>query len=119
MNALLVDSSPTVRATEREVLKALGCEEILEAADAREALALAAEAKPALVLLGGDLPRLDGLTLAQQLRKIRDDIKIIMVAEATDRRSVIEAAHAGVDDYVVKPFLEDVLKRRIKKAIPY
>jgi two-component system chemotaxis response regulator CheY len=117
MRALVVDTSDGIRRQEREILRGRGCSQVYEARDGQEGLAVLASFEPALALVERNLPKLDGLTLVRRLREHREAMWIIMVTEAADRGSVVEAIRAGVNDYVLKPFRRETLEARIRKAL--
>jgi two-component system phosphate regulon response regulator PhoB len=102
---LLADDDPGLR---RLIGTTLGTEdfEVLQAVDGEEALRVARQQRPELVLLDVNMPKLDGFQVCQTLKADPETagIKIVMItARATD----VDRAHgreAGADDYFVKPF---------------
>jgi CheY-like chemotaxis protein len=107
MKLLIADDEPAVRALVHVTLE--GEEyEILEAADGLEALEVARDESPSLVLLDIMMPRLDGLEVCRQLKSDLDtsDIVVVMLtaqAQAQDRDRD-QGLAAGADDYFTKPF---------------
>lgn len=104
---LVVDDEPTVRAL---VSAALAIRtpryDILEAGSGSEALALARERSPDLVLLDVALPDVDGFTVCQQLKsdpatRATPVVMLTAMNLAADRQ---RATEVGADGYVVKPF---------------
>ena len=90
--------------------------ELKTAANGEEALAIAADFQPDIILLDNMMPGLDG---GQVCRQIRADTglrhtKIIMVSGKSMVSERIEAYEAGADDYVTKPFNEDELLAKIR-----
>lgn len=77
-------------------------EVVAEAADGNEALRLAEEHQPDLVLLDVAMPGLDGLSVAAELRKKRADVRIIMLTMHDDELSVERALSIPVDGFVSK-----------------
>ena len=72
-----------------------------------------------LVLLDVDMPGKSGFDM---LKMIKDNPKhqnlpIIMVTGNADQDSVVKAATAGIAGYIVKPFTEDVLKKKVRAAL--
>ena len=90
--------------------------DISSAADGREALRLAREFKPDLILLDLMIPEVDGLDVCRELRKTGNVPVIIITAlgEETDR---IVGLELGADDYVTKPFSVRELMARIKAVL--
>jgi two-component system phosphate regulon response regulator PhoB len=79
---------------------------LLQAADGTEALSLAQEQHPSVVLLDVNMPGLDGFEVCRRLKgdSATSDIKVVMLTARgadADRR---EAHRAGADEYIVKPF---------------
>ena len=89
----------------------------LEAADGNQALAsLKRYGKDIkLVLLDWNMPNMNGIEFLERIRKISyfDDIPILMVTTESDKKNVIRAVQAGAQGYVVKPFTDEDLKRKI------
>jgi two-component system response regulator MprA len=111
MQILLVDDDPALRETLRRVLSHDGYE-VLTATEGHEAIAMAAECVPDAILLGRNLPDIDGLEVCRRLRRLKRRVPILMFgvgAEISDRVSSLEA---GADDYMVKPF--DLLELRAR-----
>jgi DNA-binding NarL/FixJ family response regulator len=67
LTVLIVDDHPSFRATARALLEAEGFDIVGEAADGAEALALAAQTRPQVVLLDVQLPDIDGFAVAAEL----------------------------------------------------
>ena len=89
---------------------------VLTAADGREALALARESQPDLILLDLMLPGVDGLEVCRELRKTRD-VPIIMVTALGEEIDRVVGLELGADDYVTKPFSVRELLARIKAVL--
>ncbi|HLY08951.1 MAG TPA: response regulator [Planctomycetota bacterium] len=121
MRMLIVDDSRTMRKIIRTALEEVkdAPTEILEAADGIEALQLLRNEKLEidLVLIDWNMPRLDGIGFLKQLRVISPfrDTYVIMVTSQANRANVAEALRWGACDYVVKPFVPEVLHDKIRK----
>jgi DNA-binding response OmpR family regulator len=108
---LVVDDEQTIRELLVELLSIEGYE-VVSASNGREALQLAAVKTPHLVILDANMPEMDGIETTWELRSQHETcwIPIIMVTAFGDTRT--EALHAGVDDFVTKPFnVADLLAR--------
>jgi two-component system sensor histidine kinase/response regulator len=86
------------------------------ASTGEEALSIAAEFRPDIILLDNMMPGLDG---GQVCRQVRADsglrhTKIIMVSGKSRVSERVEAYRAGADDYITKPFNEDELLAKIR-----
>ena len=117
MKVLLVDDSRTIRNIQKNVLKQIGHTDITEAADGVEALQRIGEARPDLVLIDWNMPKMDGITLVRKIRETDKDLVLIMCTTEAEKRRVIEAIKAGVNSYVVKPFTSDTLAEKINATL--
>ena len=112
---LLVDDEPAIRRLLRNTLERAG-HEVIEAGNARDALAAASASHPDAVLLDLGLPDRDGLALIPLLRRDADvRILIISAREATEEK--VAALDLGADDFVTKPFDTDELLARLRVAL--
>jgi diguanylate cyclase (GGDEF)-like protein len=91
---------------------------IIFANDGEEALQMAIEQQPQMVITDWRMPRLNGLELCKVLRRtsITQHIYIIMLTGCEDDDELVQAFDAGADDYVVKPFTPKVLEARIRSG---
>ena len=72
------------------------------AADGEEALALAAELKPDVILMDLRMPRMDGVEATRRLRERDPAVKVVVLTTYADDRSVIDALRAGALGYLTK-----------------
>jgi DNA-binding response OmpR family regulator len=112
---LLVENDETLRDTLAYNLDKEGYE-ILETADGAEALTIAREAKPDLILLDIMLPSLDGLSVCRILRK-ESDVPIVMLTARDNEVDRIVGLEIGADDYIVKPFALGELLARLRAVL--
>lgn len=117
MKILLVDDSRTIRNIQKNVLAQLGYKDIMEAADGVEALKLIAETRPDMALVDWNMPNMDGITLVRKIRETDRQLPLIMVTTEAEKRRVIEAIQAGVNNYVVKPFTAETLAEKINATL--
>lgn len=91
--------------------------------DGSEAIVKASMNKYQLILMDVMMPKTDGITACNAIKKLNPEIKIIMLTAKDDIQDVINGLDSGADDYVTKPFVFDELLARIranmrKKAQP-
>jgi DNA-binding response OmpR family regulator len=93
---------------------------VVTAADGGEALRLAAELRPDLIVLDNLMPVADGLEV---LRRLRSDealaaIPVLMLTGVRTDEPVVTAFKLGAMDFLTKPFLPDELAARVKRLAP-
>lgn len=117
MKILLVDASPTIRNLQKNVLKKLGHTDFIEAEDGIQALAVFAGQTPDLVIVDWNMPNMDGITLVRKIREGGNKIPLIMCTTEAEKKRVMEAIRAGVNNYIVKPFTVESLGRKITETL--
>ena len=115
LRVLVADDEEPVRTALARLLESLGHEVVAQARDGREAVTLAAETKPDLVLLDIRMPLCDGLEAAKAIME-REAIPIIIVTAYTDETLIEQAAAIGVFNYLVKPITRERLAAGIGTA---
>lgn len=112
---LVVDDQPVNVQLLRLKLEREGLQ-VLAAANGREALAVAAEARPDLILLDVVMPELDGVTACRELRaaEATRDTPILFLTGSPSREHRAAARAAGAADYLVKPLDLDEAMGRIR-----
>ncbi|MBL6079293.1 response regulator [Belnapia sp. T18] len=114
---LVVDDSRTVRKAARRILEKLGFT-IAEAGDGVEALAACRAAMPQVILLDWNMPVMDGITFLRHARAEfgpdRPAIVLCTTEAAMDR--IVEALGAGAQEYIMKPFDEELLRDKFQQA---
>jgi DNA-binding response OmpR family regulator len=118
VRVLVAEDSSTIRRLVTARLKADGYE-VIEAADGEEALRLAREGIPDVLVLDKVMPKLDGFEV---IRALRDDhrtsgIPVVMLTERTSEEDVLDGLSLGVEDYMPKPFSPHELSARVKRAL--
>lgn len=117
MKILLVDDSRTIRNIQKNTLKTLGHDDVMEAADGLEALAALGKIRPDLMLVDWNMPNMDGITLIRKVRETDKALPIIMVTTEAEKTRILEAVKAGVNNYVVKPFTAETLSEKINQTM--
>lgn len=104
---LLVDNSAKARALLKELLiKRLGCETVLEAANGAEAWQIIQHRMVDAIIANRRLPKMSGLELLVKLRETEAFTKlpVLMIMNSSEDEAVLKAVHLGVSDFLVKPF---------------
>ena len=113
---LVVDDDPKMLSLMRRGLSFAGYV-VDQAGDGEEALEIARERPPDLVVLDIMLPGLDGVEVCRRLRAADSDLPILMSTAKGRVPDRIAGLDAGADDYVIKPFDFDELLARIRALL--
>lgn len=112
---LVADDDQAIRRLTSRLLGDVGVEEIVEAEDGREALERLSHSRFDLVVLDWRMPSVDGLELVRKVRADGSKVPIVLVTAEARKERVVEALRAGATDYLVKPFDNDVLRKKLAK----
>jgi two-component system KDP operon response regulator KdpE len=115
VRVLVVDDEPQIVRALRINLNVRGFE-VVSAASGGEALRVAANFHPDIVILDLGLPDIDGIDVIAGLRGWTD-VPILVLSARTDSADTVEALDAGADDFVTKPFGMDELLARLRAAL--
>lgn len=108
---LVVDDEDNIRDLLASSLRFAGFE-VSTAADGHNALSLAKEINPDLIVLDVMLPDMDGFTITRRLREQGYQIPVLFLTARDDISDKVQGLTVGGDDYVTKPFgLEEVVAR--------
>lgn len=115
---MAVDDSASMRQMVAFTLKSAG-HSVTEASDGNEALTLAKSAQFDLVLSDVNMPNMDGLSLARELRSLPNFkfTPILMLTTESGMDKKTEGKAAGATGWIVKPFNPDQLLATIKKVM--
>lgn len=117
---LIAEDEPALRDVLRMQLE-LEDYEVVEAHDGRQALELASEAAPDLVLLDVMMPFLDGYAVCRHLRAqfSTRHIPVVMLTARTDMSAKVHGLDGGANDYVTKPWNRGELMLRIRNVLEW
>jgi len=120
MKILVVDDHESMRRIEKQILNDLGFPNVDMADDGATALPMLQNGDYDFVISDWNMPKMEGLEL---LKAIRSDARIgktpvLLVTAESKKEKIIEAAKAGVNDYVVKPFNAEIIKAKIARIFP-
>jgi DNA-binding response OmpR family regulator len=102
MKALIVDDDRVLADVVAFALRREGFQ-VIQAFDGLTALQRWAEDKPDLIVLDVNLPKMDGFTVCQRIRK-ESDVPIIMLTVRSEDNDIVYGLDLGADDYIAKPF---------------
>jgi len=119
MKVLLVDDSGVMRKIIARGLNSLWVDEVVEAADGVEALKAFGDGSGFdLILTDWNMPNMSGLELIQAIRGAGHKLPIMMVTTESEKSQVLLAIQAGVNDYLVKPFDQEMLQMKLERVLP-
>jgi len=115
MKILLVDDSGTMRQVQKMILQGMGLTDIIEAADGLQAIRMASEQRPSLILMDWNMPGMKGIDALRKLKAadVTKAIPVIMVTSESEKSHVLEAVRAGAANYMVKPITAEVVKDKL------
>ncbi|MFO7495912.1 MAG: response regulator [Desulfobacterales bacterium] len=116
---LIVDDFATMRRILKNILKKIGFTHIIEADDGSNALKVLEKEKVDLVISDWNMPKMTGLEFLKAVRSNTafKDLPFLMVTAEAQKQNIIEAVQAGVSNYVVKPFTEEVITEKLAKIL--
>ena len=117
MKILIVDDFSTMRRIIKNLLRDLGFNNTSEADDGNTALPTLQTGDFDFLITDWNMPGMTGLDL---LKAVRADDKlaslpVLMVTAEAKKDQIVEAAQAGVNGYIVKPFTAQTLKEKVDK----
>lgn len=116
IRVMIVDDHPLVRASVRQAITAPDLEVIGEAGTAEDALVLAPQLRPDVLLLDIDLPGMDGVELVRELAPRLPETRIVMLTASHDDRHLLETMRFGALGYLTKDLSIDALVSGVRSA---
>ncbi len=119
LNFLVVDDFSTMRRIIKNLLHDLGYANVTEADDGSTALPLLKDGNFDFLITDWNMPGMPGLELLKQVRADArlGKMPVLMLTAEAKREQIVEAAQAGVNGYVIKPFTAATLKEKIDKIL--
>ena len=116
---LIVDDSLTMRRIVINTLKSIGFENVIEAADGKDAMAKLLSEGAEFLITDWNMPEMSGLDLVKWARASEQfaDMPILMITTRGNKDDVIEAMKMRVNNYIVKPFTAKGLKEKIDQIL--
>lgn len=121
IKALIVDDSSVMRKiVERSLRQAgLDLEQVFEAGNGAEALAILSEQRVHLILSDINMPVMDGLEFVRQLQKLENakGTPVVMITTEGSESHVVQALSLGARGYLRKPFTADQVKEHVMPVL--
>ncbi len=116
LRVMLVDDHALVRAAVRQAITAPDVEMVAEAGSAEEALQLAVDVRPDVLLIDIDLPGMDGVGLVRELAPRLPDTRIVMLTVSSADHHLVDAMRYGACGYLTKDLAPEALLRAVRSA---
>ena len=113
---LVVEDEQPMRMVLKDILEHEGFR-VLTAEDGKSGLKAAIKEKPALILLDIMLPKIDGFTLCEELRRLTYTGPVLMLTAKGQVDDRVRGLDSGADDYLVKPFSTEELLARVRALL--
>ena len=117
MKILIADDFSTMRRIVKNLLRDLGFNNTQEADDGLTALPMLKKGEFDFVVTDWNMPGMQGIDLLKHIRADAElkHLPVLMITAEAKREQIIEAAQAGVNGYIVKPFTAATLKEKLDK----
>jgi two-component system nitrate/nitrite response regulator NarL len=113
---MLVEDHALVRSAVRQAVSARDIEVVGEVGTAEDAIPMALELRPDIILVDIDLPGMSGIELVRELAPRLPDTKLIMLTVSAARRDLFDAIRQGAAGYLTKDMTPEALVRSIRGA---
>ncbi len=114
---MIVDDSNIIRSKITRTLTQHEMEVIATASDGEEAIRLFSETRPDVVTMDLTMPRMDGLECIRALRKLKSNVRILVVSALADKATAIQALKEGAQGFLCKPFTESELTDAMEELL--
>jgi two-component system chemotaxis response regulator CheY len=117
LKIMIVDDSIMMVQTIQKYLEKYNFEVVGTARDGKSAIEVFKKTSPDIVTMDITMPEIDGLTVMEEMLKIRSSVKIIIITALNDRITGITAIKKGAKDFLGKPFTEDKFKEVFERIL--
>lgn len=117
IRVMIVDDSAIIRQMIKKYLSELNIEIVGTAGDGNTALQMFKEVRPDVVTLDITMPKMDGLTVLEEMIKFDSNAKIMVITALTDKATGMKAIKTGAKGFLSKPFTPEKLKTSFDRLI--
>ena len=114
---MVVDDSDIIRTKIQNVLDEESFEIVGTAKNGLEAIQQFKELKPKVITMDITMPFMDGIETIEQIVKLDDDVRILVVSALSDKATLIKAMHLGAYGFLCKPFSDLELAEAVEELI--
>jgi DNA-binding NarL/FixJ family response regulator len=116
LRLMLADDNAPVRRSLRSLLEREGFKVVVEAADGEQAVSLAFQHRPDVILLDLSMPHLNGIDAARQIQKSIPEARTIILTVHREYHYVVRALEAGARGYILKGRAVEELVRGVQQV---
>ena len=116
MTLLFIEDDDVIRNSLRDYLNTL-FDNVYEVSDGKDAFRIYQEVKPDIILLDINLPSVDGITIAKEIRKIDYTTIIIILSAREDKETFLDVMNLGLSKYLLKPVQRKKFRESLMIAI--
>lgn len=111
---LIADDSKIIRMLLTKIMENFGFD-VIEAEDGEEIITLAKDNVPDIIIMDWRLPAMEGIDVLYKIRSFKKmkQPKIIFCSSSVDIARIREALEGGADDYIIKPFDEEIIGTKL------
>ena len=118
IRVIIVDDHSIVRVGLKQVLEQSGeCEVVGEAADGEEAVRVAADVSPDVVVMDVIMPKKDGVEACREIMESAPETRVVMLTASTEVDAIVEAVAAGATGYLQKETDRERLLSTVRDAV--
>jgi len=117
IKVLIVDDSVIIRQAIQKYLDEFNIEVVGTAEDGKVALELFKRTHPDIVTLDITMPEMDGLTVLEEMMRIDQNVRVIVVTALSDKSTGLKAIKLGARSFLPKPFTPEKLKESFERLL--
>ncbi|MBW3626373.1 MAG: response regulator transcription factor [Actinobacteria bacterium] len=117
VRVLLADDHKILREGLRRSLEAQGLDVVGEAADGEEAIEMAEDLRPDVVLMDVTMPVLDGVEATRRIRQRLPEVRVVVLTMHADETTMARAIRVGADGYLVKDCSSDEIAEALRLVV--
>lgn len=114
---MIVDDSLIMRINLKRAFEKNGYQVVAEAVNGQEAVEKYGQVQPDLVTMDITMPVMDGIAALERIRQLHCGARVIMISALGQELKIIEALNKGAVNYIVKPFNEPDMLRRVDEQL--
>ncbi len=117
VKVMIVDDSLIIRKVIQKYLTGYNIEVVGVAGDGKTAIEIFKKTDPDIVTLDITMPEIDGLTVLEEMMKINDTVKVMVITALSDKATGLKAIKKGAKSFLGKPFTPEKLKESFSRLI--